>query len=221
MGNTILKESKVAISNLGGILLIFLGLFLLIRSWLEFSDIINSTILIEYFISIILGFFNLIEAKNQPLFYFNLGTNCIIFGIIIILICALRISLLKIQDTKIKESFAIFLSFGIIFVSLAIFLSFLGNQEIIKKVDTILTSKLIWNLLRHTKPTFGLTFLEVGFFMLLGAMDVPFLLVGLTMLFNGLLILIIPTIYLFIHAHSVGKSKTKSYAEEKLNGEEH
>lgn len=88
-----------------------------------------------------------------------------------------------------------FLIFGIIFIILAIYLLIIGFGEIFEKSNVILVSILGYLFFYFDNPGFFSSFFEIGYFMLLGLPNAPYVYVGLTLLFNGIIINTVPTIY--------------------------
>jgi len=85
----------------------------------------------------------------------------------------------------------------------AICLVYIGFQEIFTKIKIIAFSILGWTFIYYQNPGFFSTFLSVSFIMLLGLSNNPCLYVGLTLLFDGIITLLIPIIYSVIKIHKI------------------
>lgn len=81
-----------------------------------------------------------------------------------------------------------------------------GYLEVNKRLNLVLFSQIYWYTERIQNPSNSLTILNLGFYILLGASNVPLMYMGLTIFFYIVVISLICTIY--ITAHSL-KAKRK------------
>ncbi|MFX0133413.1 MAG: hypothetical protein ACFFDN_07205 [Candidatus Hodarchaeota archaeon] len=89
------KELGAAISSFCGFIVILYGFIQLVKSWIQISDIIGLTIEIEFWYSIVAGFFRLLKIESIPGMYFFPGIVFILIGLIIVLITVIITGLSK------------------------------------------------------------------------------------------------------------------------------
>jgi hypothetical protein len=80
------KETIATITIICGFFTILYGFIQLIMGWIQISDIVGLTIEIQYWISIVLGFLELIKVEKVPEMYFFPGFVFIVIGLILVLI---------------------------------------------------------------------------------------------------------------------------------------
>ncbi|MHA1300762.1 MAG: hypothetical protein ACTSO9_15200 [Candidatus Helarchaeota archaeon] len=92
---------------------------------------------------------------------------------------------------------------------MAICLIYIGFQEIFTKTKIIAFAVFGWTFFYYENPGFFSTFLDVSFIMLLGVSNNPNVYVGLTLLFNGIITILVPVIYLILKIHRIRISLKK------------
>ena len=91
-------------------------------------------------------------------------------------------------------SIALFIT-GILIIILGIYLSYLGVEEIMGKISSIIISYHIDSLLIPS------------YFVLLGVSSSPLTIIGQTLLFNGVFVLFIPLVYFLSYLNKFGDAK--------------
>lgn len=183
------RELIASISLYLGPIFIFIGFIFLINNWIQISDNINLSITIQFWISIILSFFEIVKITNYPSWLFIAGTFFIFAGIIMVMVAKVRL-------TASKPFLVLVFCLIIIYASIGFLFCLGGYQEFLDKVNRILL--LIGSWFYSLDDDFALACLDINFYMLLGVTNIPFMIIGLSLLSISVVFSIIFTIFSYI-----------------------
>lgn len=83
-----------------GLLLTIFGFLILVINWLNISEIINSTILIEYWIDIAIGYVSFSAVLGSPHSGFIFGIIILCIGVFITIISSIGVGLFIREEKK-------------------------------------------------------------------------------------------------------------------------